>query len=205
MTYADYDDIRRSSDLRIVQDADDDQLARWCDIAKGEIDQFCSRDFTFEEQVPYDYYVTSHLIPLRKEIANITAVTALDVATGEVLGDVDLSEFLIMPTTRRQLRFKRMVRRDMQYPLPALQLTITADWGLALVPEEVTRVFKRLIERIAARSNEDDVLQQHAPYLREDDGDGYSYDRGNPTLRNLLRPEDRAALWKWVSYGRILA
>jgi len=105
----------------------------------------------------------------------------------------------------KAIRYKRLIHTNQNYPISPKQITITADWGDPTVPEEVTDVFLTLIERIAARSNEDDILQGHAAYLREDDGDGYSFDRQNGTLRNLLRPEDAAALWKHVSHGRVVA
>lgn len=205
MSYADYSTIRGSSELRLVQDADDATLDRWIRRAKLAIDQFCSRDFVFEEGVAKDFYVTSPLIVLDKEVSNITAATVTDVTSGAMEGDVDIaSEFMVMPTTRRQIRFRRIATGPNNYPVRAKTVTITADWGTPEPPDAVVDVFLNLIERLAARSNEDDVLQGHSAYLREDDGDGYTFDRGNGTLRNLLRSEDRAQLWKHVAHGRVV-
>lgn len=205
MTYVSYDSLREASSLRNVQDADDDQLAIWSGLARGEIDQFCSRDFVFEAGVTRQVWATGPLIVLDKEVSNITAVNAAN-ANGVDLGPVDpTTQLLIVPPNNRSIRYPAMTNMSKPYPIPPRMLTITADWGLAVPPAEVQRVFRTLVDRLAARSHEDDVLQINAPYAKQDDGDGYNYDLGNGTLRNLLRPEDRAQLWKWVSHGRVVS
>ena len=205
MPYASFDDLRSYSSLRIMQDADDDKLATWSAIAQGEIDQFCSRDFVFEAAVPKSFWVTGPLIVLSKEVSSITYAETAD-QHGNVEGPINVStEFLVIPPGNRTIRFQRMTNATQPYPIPPKLVTITADWGLDPIPDDVVRVFKRIVERVGVRYHEDDIQQQHFPYAKQSDGDGYDYDLGNATLRNLLRPEDRAQLWKWVSHGRISA
>ena len=204
MSYASYDELRDGSTLRIVQDAADDQLAVWSDIAQGEIDQFCSRDFVYEPGVTKDVWVTSSLITLPKEVSNIVAATSSSDGGGSSV-PLNVNSLRVMGPGNRQIRYAGFSNGAPTYPPPTRLLTITADWGSQTPPAAVARVFRILIDRIAARSHEDDALQVNAPYARQDDGDGYSYDLGNGTLRNLLRPEDRAALWPYVHHGRVVA
>lgn len=204
MSYLDNDALRYRSSLRLVQDADDDLLAEWSAIAQGEIDQFCNRDFTFEGEVEKSFWVTGPLIVCGKEVSNITAAESFD-EKNITLGVIDVEhDFLIVPPSNTSIRYTLMTSKRQPYPITPRLVKITADWGLPSVPAEVSRVYFRLVERIAIRSNEDDQLQQNAPYAKQGDGDGYDYDLGNATLRNLLRPEDRAQLWKWVNHGRLV-
>jgi hypothetical protein len=205
VTYVSNDDLRSTSLLRVVQDADDDTLDGWTEIARSEIDQFCSRDFVFEPGVTRDIFVTSPLIVLDKEVSNITSVISSS-ADGTLLGPVDFATQLrVMSPGNRQIRYPGMTSPARPYPIPPRILAITADWGTVTPPSAVVTVFKQLVDRIAAQSHEDDVLQINAPYAKQDDGDGYNYDLGNGTLRNLLRPQDRAKLWKHVNHGRVVA
>lgn len=204
MTYVSNDDLRSTSSLRVVQDADDDTLAEWTELARSEIDQFCSRDFVFEPGVTRDVYVTSPLIVLDKEVSNITSVLS-SAGDGTPLGPLNFATQLRILTGGRQVRYPGMTNAGRPYPIAPRILTITADWGTPVPPAAVVTVFKQLVDRIAAQSHEDDVLQVNAPYQRQDDGDGYSYDLGSGTLRNLLRPQDRAKLWKHVYHGRVVA
>lgn len=204
MSYVSFDDLRSTSLLRLVQDAADDQLAAWSDIARGEIDQFCSRDFLFEAGVTKDVWVTGPLITLAKEISNITAASTTP-ANGTTPAALDFATQLrVLGPANRQIRYPAMTNLSMPYPIPPRLLTLTADWGLSVPPDAVLRVFRILVDRCAARSHEDDVLQMNAPYSSQDDGDGYNYDLANATLRNLLRPEDRAQLWPHISHGRVV-
>lgn len=205
MSYLDNQALRYRSSLRAVQDADDELLADWASIAQGEIDQFCNRDFTHEVDVEKAFWVTGPLIVCGKEVSNITAAASFDEQSNP-LGEIDIEhDLLVIPPSNTSIRYSLMTSKRQPYPITPRLVKITANWGTASVPAEVSRVYFRLIERIAARSHEDDQLQMHAPYGKQGDGDGYDYDLGNATLRNLLRPEDRAQLWKWVNHGRLTA
>lgn len=205
MSYLDNNALRSRSNLRAVQDADDFLLAEWSSIAQGEIDQFCSRDFTFEAGVEKSFWVTGPLIICGKEVSNITAAESFD-EQQNTLGAIDVEhDFLVIPPSNTSIRYSLMTSKRQPYPITPRLVKITADWGMVTTPAEVARVYFRLIERLAVRSHEDDQLQMHAPYGKQSDGDGYDYDLGNATLRNLLRPEDRAQLWKWVNHGRLTA
>lgn len=204
MTYASYDELRSGTTLQLVRDASDDQLAVWSDIARAEIDQFCSRDFVFETAVTKDVWVTGPLITLDKEISNITAATTTP-ESGVTSSPLDFTTALrVLSPGNRQIRYPSVTNNSMPYPIQPRLLTLTADWGTPLPPSAVVRVFRNVIDRLAARSHEDDILQINQPYTKQDDGDGYNYDMANGTLRNLLRPEDRAQLWKHVNHGRVV-
>lgn len=73
-----------------------------------------------------------------------------------------------------------------------------------VIPRVIRRVFIKLVKRLAIRASLDDQLQYNSYYLSETTGDGYSYNLGNGTLRNLLRPEDKEALWPYVNHGAII-
>lgn len=205
MSYATNDTIRAVSSLRTVKDAGDGLLDFWGRVAKQEIDQFCNRDFLYEEDVEKSFLVTSPLIVLDKEVSAITAAEWFT-EDNTSMGDIDYeNDFLVVPPNNRQIRYQNMTGIERPYPITPRLVKITANWGTATVPTDVELVYMRLVERIAARIHEDDVLQQHSPYQSQDDGDQYNYSLDNGTLRNLLRPEDRAQLWKWVSHGRVTA
>lgn len=205
MAYVDNETLRLQSSLREVQDADDETLAMWGDMARAEIDQFCNRDFDFEVGVEKSIWVTGPFISLPKEISNITHAEEANIDNFSN-GVIDYAhDFVIMPPANTSIRYHLLSTERKPYPIKPRMVKITADWGMPTVPVEVQRVYRILIDRIAARNHEDDRLQVHAPYAKQSDGDGYDYDLGNGTLRNLLRPEDRAQLWKWVNHGRLIA
>jgi len=83
-------------------------------------------------------------------------------------------------------------------------LTVGVDPASAVIPRQIRRAYLRLVQRIAIRDDAEDHRQINSPYSTETLGDGYSYDLGNGTLRNLLRPEEAHMLLPYVNRGRIV-
>ena len=80
----------------------------------------------------------------------------------------------------------------------------STDLDGSVMPRQIRRAFLRLVQRIAIRDDAEDHRQLNSPYSNETLGDGYTYDLGNGTLRNLLRPEEAHMLLPYVNRGRIV-
>lgn len=84
------------------------------------------------------------------------------------------------------------------------RLMASSDSEGSVMPRQIRRAFLRLVQRIAIRDDAEDHRQLNSPYSSETLGDGYTYDLGNGTLRNLLRPEEAHMLLPYVNRGRIV-
>lgn len=95
---------------------------------------------------------------------------------------------------------------DTSYHLEAAgnDTLICASVDNPVLPYSIKLVFLRLVKRIAIRDNLDDDLQFNNYYTSETTGDGYQYNLSNPTLRNVLRPEDKELLWPYIKHGVIV-
>src|SRR3990167_3483455 len=82
--------------------------------------------------------------------------------------------------------------------------TASTDNINAVMPRQLRRVFLRLVQRIAIRDDAEDHRQINSPYTSETLGDGYSYDLGNGTLRNIIRPQDANMLLPYVNRGWVV-
>lgn len=83
-------------------------------------------------------------------------------------------------------------------------VSVSLDFEGPIMPRVIRRVFLRLVQRIAIRDDAEDHRQLNSPYTSETLGDGYSYDLGNGTLRNLIRPEEAHMLLPFVNRGRVV-
>lgn len=82
--------------------------------------------------------------------------------------------------------------------------TNSIDYDSAVLPKVIRRVFLRLVQRLAIRDDVEDHRQINSPYTTETLGDGYTYDLGNGTLRNLLRPDEANMLLPYVNRGNVV-
>lgn len=82
-------------------------------------------------------------------------------------------------------------------------ITSLTDYEYSIMPRVIRRVFLRLVQRIAIRDDAEDHRQINSPYSSESLGDNYSYDLGNGTLRNLMRPEEAHMLLPYINRGHI--
>lgn len=119
-------------------------------------------------------------------------------------GDASDLESAILLVSEIKKDFNDHLKKSLIHTSPDKENVVVLSVDTPVIPRVVRRVFIKLVKRLAIRSAIDDQLQYNSYYQSETTGDGYSYNLSNGTMRNLLRPEDKEALWPYVNHGAIL-
>lgn len=203
MAYASNTEIQTFSTIGAVTSASNTLLTKWSNKAKYILDAYCKTNFDYEAATDKVIYATGPIIPLAKEVNNITSATAtLDDGTSDV-AILITNEFVVYPNDKRLLKWSRL-NTTSSPPAPRM-LTLTADWGPAVLYPDVKFVFMTLVERIAIREKEDNLIQMHEPYASQSAVDGYTYDTSSAVMRSYFTPEEKMILHPYIYRGKVVA
>lgn len=198
MSYATLDEIKASAqDLGELITASNGQIQSWADESMVIINTFCNMDFTLETDAIKTFRVIDGMIYLTKPISGTIVLSEDGVITDPYFYSVDPSGLQIEYNTCQIAPSTFNIYRNRT-------VTIEADWGYSVIPLPIKIVFFRLIRRLAIRSDNEDYVNINGGYTSETTGNDYSWNIGNGTVRNLLRPEDFTLLWPFINNGVII-